>query len=323
MPASSEEFQQQSIGRFTFEDGTTIDDAAMSYALTQPAGPRDGLVIICPSLTGTPGIQQTWWHDVGAPLAHQRFATLYPHAFTRETVAALGRRRPPSIRDISRGIVSLARALGLPPATFVTGGSMGGMLALEVGIESGAPTHALVLAAPAVQTAWGMGWNLVQLQALEVGGDTRGLALARAVGMMTYRTEREFEARFGHEATALDGRTMAGYLLHHGQRLIERFDAHEYERRVLAMDTHDVGRDRGGWRNAIAPHADRITAVGIIGDALYGVDIVEAWATGAGARFVAVSSIHGHDAFILERAQMRDVIESAFARAALQPALLR
>ena len=316
MPAVPDSLAQQSIGRFTFMNGTTVHACALTYALEIPAGPVDGLVIVCPSLTGTPAIQQAWWHELGAPLARQRYATLYPHGFSEQTLASSDRVHPPCIRDIARGIVALVQALGLPHATFVTGGSMGGMLALEVCIESGAPTHALVLAAPAVQTAWGAGWNLVQLQALELGGAVRGLALARAVGMLSYRSEQEFESRFGHDAVR-DGRTMAGYLDHHGRALIARFDAREYERRVRAMDTHDVGRDRGGWREAIAPHAERITAVGIVGDALYSADAVAAWAHGSGAEFVPVNSIHGHDAFILERDTMRAVIESAFAKATL------
>jgi homoserine O-acetyltransferase len=306
---------QQSIGRFSFEDGTVVDDAALTYALALPSGPSEGLVIICPSLTGTPSILHDWWADVGPTDAHQHYTTLYPHAFTPATLAPFARHRPPTIRDLARGIVALVRALGLPAATFVTGGSMGGMLALEVGIESGAPTHALVLAAPAVQTAWGAGWNHVQLRALELGGSEHGLALARAVGMMTYRTEHEFETRFGHDRAGRDDRTMSGYLVHHGHRLVARFDAHEYEQRVRAMDTHDVGRGRGGWQHAIAPHRDRITAVGIAGDALYSADIVGAWATGAGAAFVVVNSVHGHDAFLLERVAMRTVIESSFERA--------
>jgi homoserine O-acetyltransferase/O-succinyltransferase len=321
MPVLSHVLQQQSIGRFSFEDGTSIDDVTLTYAITHPVAQSDGLVIVCPSLTGTPSIQQAWWADVGAPAAHARYRTLYPHAFSPETLAHFDRLTPPTIRDIARGIVALTKALGLPPATFVTGGSMGGMLALEVALECGAPTHALVLAAPAVQTAWGAGWNLIQLHALELGGDVAGLSLARAVGMMTYRTEREFESRFGSDVPAADGRTMTGYLQHHGRALIARFDAREYERRVRAMDTHDVGRDRGGWRAAIAPHADRITAVGVRGDALYSAGIVEAWAQECGATFVAVDSIHGHDAFILERDQMRAVIDAAFARAAMVPSV--
>ncbi len=314
MSQHTDDLPCQPLGHFTFEDGTEVADAAFSYELTQPTAPSEGLVIICPSLTGTPSILQEWWSDVGAPRAQLHFTTLYPHAFSAQTITALDPALPPSIRDIARAIVALARALGLPQATFVTGGSLGGMIALEVALESGAPTHGLVLAAPAVQTAWGAGWNMIQLQAMALGG-SEGFALARAVGMMTYRTEREFESRFGVDAATPAGRTMQGYLRHHGQKLIQRFDAAEYERRVRAMDTHDVGRRRGGWRAALAPQADRISAAGVVGDALYSAEVVEQWASAVGAQYTAVDSIHGHDAFLLERAQVRAVIEAAFARA--------
>lgn len=306
----------QSLGRFTFEDGTEVADAAFSYELTLPSAPSEGLVIICPSLTGTPSILQEWWTDVGAHHAQQRFTTLYPHAFSAATIAALDPVRPPSIRDIARAIVALARALRLPQATFATGGSLGGMIALEVALESGASTHGLVLAAPAVQTAWGAGWNMIQLQALALGGD-QGFSLARAVGMMTYRTEREFEMRFGIDAATAAGRTIQGYLRHHGEKLLQRFDPAEYERRVRAMDTHDVGRGRGGWRAALLPHADRISAAGVVGDALYSAEVVAQWTHAVDAHYTEVTSIHGHDAFLLEREQIRAVIDTAFARATL------
>ena len=306
---------QQSIGPFTFEGGVTFADAAFAYDITLPRGPSRGLVILCPSLTGTPEILQAWWRDVGPADAHEHYTTLYPHGFTSATTGRLDRSAPPTIRDIARGMLQLVQVLHLPQATFVTGGSLGGMLALEVGLESGPPTHALVLAAPAVQTAWGAGWNMIQLQALQLADGDAGFALARAVGMMTYRTEHEFESRFGADNGTTDGRTMTSYLRYHGEKLAARFDAREYEARVRAMDTHDVGRGRGGWRAALAPHADRISAAGVIGDALYSAEVVEAWTRAAGAAFTAVHSIHGHDAFLLERAQISTVIAQAFARA--------
>jgi len=304
----------QSIGPFTFEDGTTVADAAFTYGIVSPPGVSRGVVIVCPSLTATPSILHDWWTDVGPALSNAHYTTLYPHAFDIRTIATLSRERPPGIRDLARGIMALTQSLGLAPPTFATGGSMGGMLALEVAIVSGAPTHALVVAAPAVQTAWARGWNMIQLSAIEQQGGTAGLMLARAVGMMTYRTEAEFEARFASDATS-DGRTIVGYLTHHGQRLVERFDAAEYERRVRAMDTHDVGRGRGGWREALSANASRIRAVGIHGDSLYSAESVVAWASTVGAVVTTMQSIHGHDAFLLEREQMRAAMHAAFTHA--------
>jgi homoserine O-acetyltransferase/O-succinyltransferase len=309
---------RHNIGHFTFDDGTTVTNAALTYDLTIPAGALAGLVIVCPSLTATPAILQDWWADLSPADSQASYAVLYPHAFAADTLAQRAPTSVPTMRDVARGIVALVQALDLPAASLVTGGSMGGMLALEVALISGAPTHALSFAAPAVQSAWGAGWNHVQLQALALGGAAEGLALARAVGMLTYRTEREFEDRFGADTHAADHRTMAGYLRHHGQKLIQRFDPALYEQRVRAMDTHDVGRGRGGWREALTPHASRITAVGVVGDALYSAELVERWATAVGAEFVSISSVHGHDAFLLEQTQMRAIIAATLARVAAQ-----
>ena len=317
MLAHTESVRRQQIGRFAFDNGVVVNDAAFSYDISVPVAPSAGLVIICPSLTGTPAILRDWWSDVGPARALQQYTALYAHTFSDETVANFERTSPPTIRDLARGIIALVNALHFPRATFVTGGSLGGMIALETALESGSPTHGLVLAAPAVQTAWGAGWNRIQLQALAVGGDA-GFALARAVGMMTYRTEREFETRFGVDAPNRNGRTMEGYLRHHGDKLIARFDRVEYERRVRAMDTHDVGRGRGGWQAALAPHAGRLSAAGVVGDSLYSAEIVQTWAETCGATYTAISSIHGHDAFLLERDQVRAVIDDAFARATRQ-----
>ena len=65
---------------------------------------------------------------------------------------------------------------------------------------------AVVFAAPAAHTAWAIGWNHVQRRALEAGGPEAGLAIARMVGMLTYRTPGELEGRFGRQGGA-DGRS--------------------------------------------------------------------------------------------------------------------
>ena len=311
---SSIQLTETSIGSFTFENGTTVPNATFQFALLRAASDQAPLVVVCPSLTGDPTILLEWWRDVAPVGATEQYHTLFPHAFGASTSAALGANAP-GIRDLARGILALVASLRLPHPAFVTGGSLGGMLALETGLESGAPTETLVLAAPAVQTAWGAGWNAIQLQALAVAGPEQGMMIARAVGMMTYRTELEFETRFGHDAVGRDGRTIDGYLTHHGRKLLARMDVAEYERRVRAMDGHDAGRGRGGWQAAIAPHASRITAVGIEGDSLYSAAIVRAWCDATQVRFRSLTSLHGHDAFLLERGQMRTVIAESFARA--------
>ena len=73
-----------------------------------------------------------------------------------------------------------------------------------------------------------------------------GLALARQLAMTTYRSEADFDERFGRSLEP-DGRpSIVSYLDHQGEKLVERFDPITYRLLAGAMDRHDIGADRGG-----------------------------------------------------------------------------
>ena len=90
-------------------------------------------------------------------------------------------------------------------------------------------------------------------------GPHAGLALARMVAHITYRSDGVYEDRFGRdplealEAFALDQRfEVEGYLDYQGEKFVRRFDANSYLLLNKAMDLHDVGRGRGGVDRALA-----------------------------------------------------------------------
>ena len=96
-------------------------------------------------------------------------------------------------------------------------------------------------------------WNHIQLELVDRLGD-EGLALARQLAMTTYRSEIDFDGRFGR-AREPDGRfSINSYLDHQGDKLVDRFDRDTYRTLVRVMDGHDVGRwpgrDRGRVRGA-------------------------------------------------------------------------
>jgi homoserine O-acetyltransferase len=199
-------------------------------------------------------------------------------------------------------------ALGVEKVALVTGGSLGGMVALEWNLcHPGRAERTLVLAAPAATPASAVAWNHIQRRAVELAG-TDGLALARMVAMMTYRTEAEFGQRFGR-ARDQEGRfEAANYLTRHGDKLVARFDLASYRALLGAMDAHDIGRGRGGLGPALANLTGQVTAVGVPGDRLYDSGLVREWAALAGAEYHAIDSIHGHDAFLIEHAQVGRIL---------------
>ena len=85
----------------------------------------------------------------------------------------------------------------------------------------------------------------IQLKLVDRLGD-EGLALARQLAMTTYRSEADFDGRFGR-AREPDGRfSINSYLDHQHYKLVERFDRDTYRTLVRVMDGHDIGRGRGG-----------------------------------------------------------------------------
>lgn len=123
----------------------------------------------------------------------------------------------------------------------------------------------------------------------------QGLALARALAMLSYRTPASFERRWGAAPPAGEQ-----YPLRQGQKFLARFDANSYLVLSAAMDSHDVGRERGGLRQAMRRLRLPMLFLGVDTDLLYPAAEVEALARWAGADFALLRSPHGHDAFLIE-----------------------
>ena len=161
-------------------------------------------------------------------------------------------------------------------------------------------------------------WNHIQATLIDRLG-VAGMELARQLAMTTYRSELDFEERFGRKRQE-DGRfAVVSYLDHQGHKLAERFDPDTYRILAGAMDRHDIGRDRGGIPAALGRLAAAgvlLTAVGIEDDILYGprqVRALVAAATAAGVRtrYTHITSTKGHDAFLVEWDQLRTIVEAA------------
>jgi homoserine O-acetyltransferase len=179
--------------------------------------------------------------------------------------------------------------------------------------------------ATAQQIAWGaIGRRSIRLDPKWRGGDyydappgdgpAQGLAIARMVAQVTFRSDNVFTEKFGRELA--DGATLGDrldlwqrfeverYLDHHGEKLIRRFDANSYLIIGKAMDLHDIGRGRGGLRTAMGRITVPTLTMGIWSDMLYPSyqqrQISELLvAAGTPCEYVEIDSPHGHDAFLL------------------------
>lgn len=308
----------QRIERFELESGAVLRDVRQAYRLDGELNERrDNLVLVFHSLSQTPDAVGGWWADVAGPgraLDTNRWAVLCPNllgsCFGTTGPANVDPFPPITIRDQVRLVRLLVDELGVRRVALATGGSLGGMLALEWAASFPDRTERTVaFAAPAALSAFAIGWNHIQRRAIESHGQ-EGLRIARMIGMMLYRTPTEFERRFDREVIPDNGLfQMASYLEHHGRKIADRFDHRCYLALLRAIATHDVGRGRGGVGAALRAYRGRLVGVGIPGDLLYPDPEVRAWTTAAGAEYLAIHSDHGHDGFLIEQDQVGAILE--------------
>ncbi|MGD0249246.1 MAG: alpha/beta fold hydrolase, partial [Candidatus Limnocylindrales bacterium] len=292
-------------------------------------------ILVVHALTGSADAAGDWWAPLIGPgqvldtekygvlcmnLLGSRYGTSGPTSRNPVTGKPYGKAfSRVTIRDQARAQWRLLDALGIGKLALSVGGSLGGMIALEVALERpGEISRVVPIAAPARIGQLAMGWNHIQLEMIDrLGVD--GLDLARELAMTTYRSEIDFEQRFAGRVEADGTPSVVSYLRHQGRKLLERFDEETYKVLVRAMDTHDIGRDRGGVVSALqrlAAYGTRLTGVGVEGDILYGTNQVQAMVdaakeAGMDAAYREIHSTKGHDAFLVEWDQLETILSEA------------
>jgi homoserine O-acetyltransferase len=243
-----------------------------------------------------------------------------------------------TIRDSVRAETALADALGIARWACVVGGSMGGMRALEwAATEPDRVERLFLLASPAATSAEQIAWCAPQLSAIRGdphwrGGDYHdagpglgphaGLGLARRLAHVTYRSEPELRSRFGRAPQGTEDPWRGGryqvesYLDHHAAKLVRRFDAGSYVTLTEAMNSHDIGRGRGGVRAALS----RVTAPALVAavdsDRLYPPHQQAELAAGipTADQVRVIHSPHGHDGFLIEEGQVAALVGELVGR---------
>lgn len=238
-----------------------------------------------------------------------------------------------SVRDMVRTQAKLADVLGVERWLTVIGGSMGGMQVLEWGVMYPHRVRSLVPIATCTEATaqqiayWSTGRRAIVVDAGWQGGDYytgppgsgphAGLALARMISQITFRSEQVFTDRFGREVVEpLGGQfslwqrfEVERYLEYHGDKLVRRFDANSYLLLTKAMDLHDIGRGRGGVDAALARITAPTLTMGVSSDVLYPAHQQRALcagltAAGTPAWYVEIDSPHGHDGFLIDTDQV-------------------
>ena len=332
------------IGDVPLENGEVLEDVTIAYqGWGELNSNKDNAILVNHALTGWSDVPG-WWPLMvgpGLPFDTDKYFVVCPNVIGGcqgstgpSSIAPDGKRygsRFPSvtIRDMVDAEIKFSNALGIKKYLLAAGPSLGGMRSLEWAVQHPDRVGAIcTIGSSAVATGDQIGTASIQIRAIKSDpnfnngdyydqerGPDEGMGIARRIAHLTYRTEAEMDVRFGRELQGDDtGRyAVESYLDHQADKLAHRFDANTYISLTEAMNSHDIGRERGGVVAALKSITIPVVAVSIDTDRLFPQRLQAEIAEFApkAAPLVVISSPFGHDGFLVEVESVGNVIRQA------------
>lgn len=227
-------------------------------------------------------------------------------------------------RDVVRAFDLLRLELKIRRIHTVIGGSLGGQQVLEWAIlQPQLFEHIIPIACNAFHSPWGIAFNEAQRLAIEADptwkeNDARagmeGLKAARAMGMISYRHYNTFaETQAEKSADKIDNFRAATYQRYQGEKLANRFNAFTYWLLSKMMDSHNVARKRKSAEAALNAIQAKALVIGIESDILFPLSEQKYLSEQIpNATLEIMTSIYGHDGFLVEFDQLKTIITHYF-----------
>ncbi|HRG80104.1 MAG TPA: homoserine O-acetyltransferase, partial [Cyclobacteriaceae bacterium] len=321
---------------FELESGGVLPGFQLKYTTVgQLNKERSNVIWICHALTGSSDFTD-WWKDLfteGTPYDPQDYFIICanaiggcygstgPLSINPQTGKPFYHAFPPiTNRDIVKSFDLLRQHLGISKIHTLLGGSLGGQQVLEWAIQHPHVFDRIIpIATNAFHSPWGIAFNEAQRMAIEADTswkeeDARagieGLKAARAMGMISFRTYDTFlQTQSEKTLDKTDDYRAASYQRYQGQKLANRFNAFTYWVLTKAMDSHHVGRGRTSAEAALKKIKAKTLVIGIDSDLLFPVREQEYLAKYIpGATWDTLSSLHGHDGFLVEFDQFKSTV---------------
>ena len=228
-----------------------------------------------------------------------------------------------TVRDMIKATIVVRKALGINRIHLLIGSSIGGFQAIEWAItEPSLFEHCVFMATAPRISPYFTAMNEAQRMAIEadqtfraakdINGGSAGLKCARAQGLISYRSYEGYRLTQSEEDpdTLFAGRA-ASYERYQGEKLVRRsFDAYSYYTLCNALDSHNVGRGRGGVAKALTLIEADATVIAIESDNLFPVEESRVWSKLIpGARYIEIPSRFGHDGFLLETERLTGILK--------------
>lgn len=347
-------FENSSLELAMGQSLSSIEVAYQTYGKLNSK--QDNVILICHALTGDSvpyndnPLERGWWQDFigpGLALDTERYffvcsnvlggcyGTTGPASFNPKSEQRYASQFPfITVQDIVRVQKALLDKLGIKHLYAVIGGSFGGMQANQWAIEYPDVVERVInLCSSLYFSAEAIGFNHVMRQAIVSdpnfnGGDYyegeqpyHGMRIARMVGMLTYRTDKQLDKAFGRsykDAADYHGEyfQVESYLTYQGDKFFNRFDANSYILLTRALDLYDPSLHFESSQQALERISAKYTLVAVKTDQLFRLNELQKskkWLEKAKVvlDYHEIHSDFGHDAFLVDYDLFAPIIKHA------------
>jgi len=325
--------------QFQLENGQYLPELHIAYnTYGQLNADKSNVLWVCHALTANAHPEEWWpgifdeeagvdlhkYYIVCANIIGSHYGSTSPQSINPETDEVYGLNFPNiSIRDITKSLDLLSQDLGIEEIQYLIGGSVGGMQAMEWAIQKPEKIkNLIVLATSAKLSSWAIALNETQRMAIEADASfydntenagKKGLEAGRAMALLSYRNYKTYQSTQIDEEDTIDDFRACSYQRYQGQKLSKRFNAKSYWYLSKAMDSHNVGRNRGGCEKALKQITANTLVVGIESDVLFPIKEQRFLAQHIpSSKLEVIDSLYGHDGFLIEVEKIKLLLHKHF-----------
>ena len=311
------------INNFLTSSGSFYKKLPLSYQLFGRELHSAPIVLINHALTGNSNVagEHGWWNDL---VGDNKVIDTNKYTVLAFNIPGNGydgfvieNYKDFISRDVANIFLIGLEKLRIKKLFAIIGGSLGGGIAWEMAILSPSITEHLI----PVATDWkSTDWLIANCQIQEqfLLNSSNPVHDARMHAMLCYRTPESFKERFQRTKNKeLEIFNVESWLLHHGNKLQERFQLSAYKLMNQLLKTIDVTKDRADSENILDTIKSKIHIVGVDSDLFFSAEEnrqtqKQLALTHPNVTYTEINSVHGHDAFLIEYDQLGKIIEDIF-----------
>ncbi len=311
------------LTNFISEKGKDTERIQLSYEIFGQELYSAPIVLINHALTGNSNVagESGWWNDL---VGKNKVINTEEYTILAFNIPGNGydgfvidNYKDFEARDIANIFLLGLEALKIKDLFALVGGSLGGGIAWEMAIiNTVAIKHLILVATDWKSTDWLIANCQIQEQILS--NSINPVHDARMHAMLCYRTPESFKERFQRSKNEeLEIFNVESWLLHHGNKLQQRFQLSAYKLMNQLLKTIDITKGRAA--DIFDNINTNIHIVGVDSDLFFTAEENRETQkhlalTNPNVTYNEINSVHGHDAFLIEYQQLEKIIEPIFNR---------